>query len=801
MTPKQTRHITFAAFLGLPLAVLSLRAQTAPARPVGSETVELSPFQVSAESVTGYAASETMSGSRVKTPILDLPYTVNVMTNEFLADFGIFELSDNVSHIGGFTGLDVGGNFVLRGFTSNNQLRDGFFRLGRYGSSNIDRIEIIKGSNAAIYGRSSPGGMMNMISKAPKSTANQKLSLNYGDYGTQRVTFEGTGPLLTSRLGQTNYLLTASYYQRDFEADWTLARNQEYFLALDHIFRNGAKFTLMAEYFKQQRHSPLSGAPVIIDKKGTGTSATIDVDDVAIGYAENLAKNSTYGPNSRLNRDNTSVTGTLEKKLGEILSLRASGNLYSAGRDDYNQNTNWGTILINKANTVPPFSQRGATPNWGRIFEDGGSFQGDLLARYWTNDRKLEHRTLLTVDFNDYYRWDPTISYAGATHPDIVAWNLARSVTVDANYNPVGPIGYFTKSPDPVNGFVSTRKMKRRISVLGGLLRHQSSLLGGRLLGFTGARFDSIRYRHRDFLTAASSFTPFIPGYRVGDQIRKTITSFNPNLGANFKLKENLRVYASYSRSFFQSQGDNPIEIANPTYKPETADGWDYGFKGSGFGDRLTYTISGFYISRQNVSVDDIDPVTGVTVSRRDGDQLVRGYEADVSWSLTNEWFLLGSYGNVHSIYTDFGDANPQAIGRKVQYVAPYNGSFTVKFSPSRGLMKNFSTNLGVTFMGATPTETPIAGDTVTGPVGRRVVTFSSRQWALTVPAYQVWSVGARYTLQSGRGMNHTFAVNVNNALNKQFLRAGTSGATRILQRDDRAIFITYTINHKGAKF
>ena len=801
MTPKPTRYPTCAAALGLLFATLDLPAQTPPTRPVGSETIELSPFQVSAESVTGYAASETMSGSRVKTPILDLPYTVNVMTNEFLADFGIFELSDNVSHIGGFTGLDVGGNFVLRGFTSNNQLRDGFFRLGRYGSSNIDRIEIIKGSNAAIYGRSSPGGMMNMISKAPKSAASQKLSFNYGDYGTQRVTFEGTGPLLHNRFGQTNYLLTASYYQRDFEADWTLARNQEYFLALDHLFKNGAKFTLMVEYFKQQRHSPLSGAPVVIDKKGTGTTATIDADDVAIGYAENLAKNSTYGPNSRLNRDNTSITGTLEKKLTDIFSLRASGNVYSAGRDDYNQNTNWGNILINKANTVPAFSQRGATPNWGRIFEDGGSFQGDLLARYWTNGRKVEHRTLLTVDFNDYYRWDPTIAYAGATHPDIVAWNAVRSVTVDANFNPVGPIGYFTKDPDPVNGFVSTRKMKRRISVLGGLLRHQSSLMGGRLLGFTGARFDAIRYRHRDFLTAASSFTPFIPGYRVGDQIRKTISSFNPNLGVNFKLQENFRVYASYSRSFFQSQGDNPVEIANPTYEPETAEGWDYGFKGSGFGERLTYTLSGFYISRQNVSVDDIDPVTGLTVSRRDGDQLVRGYEADVSWSLTNEWFLLGSYGNVHSIYTDFGDANPQAIGRKVQYVAPYNGSVTVKYSPARGFLKNFSGNLGVTFVGATPTETPIAGDTVTGPVGRRVVTFSSRQWALKVPGYQVWSVGARYTRQSGRNLSHTFAVNVNNALNKQFLRAGTSGATRILQGDDRAVFFTYTLNHKGTKF
>jgi hypothetical protein len=61
--------------------------------------------------------------------------------------------------------------------------------------------------------------------------------------------------------------------------------------------------------------------------------------------------------------------------------------------------------------------------------------------------------------------------------------------------------------------------MKRRISVMGGLLRHQTSFLNGRLLGFTGARFDSIRYRHRDFLTAASSFAPFVPGYQVGDQI------------------------------------------------------------------------------------------------------------------------------------------------------------------------------------------------------------------------------------------------------------------------------------------
>ncbi|NBR09871.1 MAG: hypothetical protein EBT98_09560, partial [Opitutaceae bacterium] len=78
-------------------------AQTA-ATPPASETVTLSPFTVTTNPDRGYNVSESMTGSRVKTQIIDLPYTVNVMTSEFLEDFGLFELADNVTHISGFTG-------------------------------------------------------------------------------------------------------------------------------------------------------------------------------------------------------------------------------------------------------------------------------------------------------------------------------------------------------------------------------------------------------------------------------------------------------------------------------------------------------------------------------------------------------------------------------------------------------------------------------------------------------------------------------------------------------------------------
>jgi outer membrane receptor protein involved in Fe transport len=298
-----------AALLLLAAGVSRAQPPTAatPAKDQG-EVVELSAFSVTAEENRGYVAAETMTGSRVATKIIDLPYTVNVLTSEFFSDFGIFEFSDNITQVGSFTGLDIGGNFNLRGFTSSYQLRDGFFRLGRYGSSNIDRLEIIKGSNAAIYGRTSPGGMVNMISKAPKDTTSQQISYNYGDYGTERITGEMTGKFPSS-FGKTRYLVTASLYQRNFGQEFARNRNQEYYAAIDHVFGDGSKLLITGEFFLQMRHAPYSAVPLVVDQRGTAATT----DDVAVGYAVNLGKYNPYGPNSVLNRGSTTGTAVYER--------------------------------------------------------------------------------------------------------------------------------------------------------------------------------------------------------------------------------------------------------------------------------------------------------------------------------------------------------------------------------------------------------------------------------------------------------------------------------------------------------
>src|SRR4051812_38808301 len=209
-TPRRIIYAAVAAKLALAASLYSQTASTPsakaqPAEGAADESITLSPFEVRTETQRGYIASETMSGTRVATQIKDLPYTVNVLTSEYFNDFGMFQLDDTLTQVGGLTSLDIGGGFNLRGFTSSSQLRDGFYRLGRYGQTNIDRIEIIKGPNAGIYGRTSPGGMVNMISIAPKKAERQEFTYRIGDYDTQQGILRSTGTLLNPN---TYYVLS-----------------------------------------------------------------------------------------------------------------------------------------------------------------------------------------------------------------------------------------------------------------------------------------------------------------------------------------------------------------------------------------------------------------------------------------------------------------------------------------------------------------------------------------------------------------------------------------------------------------
>ena len=168
--------------LGLPAAALLLAcvvctatAQTAPtAKPATGEAIVLTPFTVSASQDKGYRASNSVSGSRIDTPIKDLPFALQAFTSEFITDLNPHDLFDVIRYSPGVTtrngdfAAGNAGNYAIRGFgTGSNPLRNGFAGPPIVDSVNVARIEVVKGPASFLYGQLAPGGLVNIITKRP----------------------------------------------------------------------------------------------------------------------------------------------------------------------------------------------------------------------------------------------------------------------------------------------------------------------------------------------------------------------------------------------------------------------------------------------------------------------------------------------------------------------------------------------------------------------------------------------------------------------------------------------------------
>jgi iron complex outermembrane receptor protein len=249
-------------------AVLSawpLAASAQVATPVDSvqsasatdQTVVLSPFTVTTDKDNGYGATNQISGSRVNTPIKDTPITIQVITSQFLNDIGATDLRSSLSYTSGImlqtqNDLENGGGtygspygpggvnnpqgltsninqvqLKIRGFITNNVLRDGFLRASSTDSVNIDRIEVVEGPNALLYGTGNFGGVVDYLTKQPLDVQQGSIALSVGTYDFMRSAVDFTGPI--SKEYHIDYRVDAAIEYSKTNIDYQ--KNHHYFVA------------------------------------------------------------------------------------------------------------------------------------------------------------------------------------------------------------------------------------------------------------------------------------------------------------------------------------------------------------------------------------------------------------------------------------------------------------------------------------------------------------------------------------------------------------------------------------------
>ena len=151
-----------------------MAASTASAQEGGSSGLQLPTIDVSGNNQGGYQATQ-QSITRLQTPLLDTPQTINVVPQQEIQERRLTTMEDALRTVPGITfsageGGQQGDSPIIRGFVARGDIfRDGFRDPGWYTRDlfDVDRVEVYKGPSSFAFGRGSTGGAINNVSKLP----------------------------------------------------------------------------------------------------------------------------------------------------------------------------------------------------------------------------------------------------------------------------------------------------------------------------------------------------------------------------------------------------------------------------------------------------------------------------------------------------------------------------------------------------------------------------------------------------------------------------------------------------------
>lgn len=161
----------FFSVLGVAFVAAPLVAAPAPA-PAADEAVQLSPFIISTERDTGWSANETLSATRTKQALKDVPVNIDAVTADFIEDLGLNtadEVTRFVANVYAAPTMENDNqtdNFSFRGLSQRFNVSRNYFRWYVPSDTyNVERIDFGKGSNSLIFGDVEPGGQGSVFTK------------------------------------------------------------------------------------------------------------------------------------------------------------------------------------------------------------------------------------------------------------------------------------------------------------------------------------------------------------------------------------------------------------------------------------------------------------------------------------------------------------------------------------------------------------------------------------------------------------------------------------------------------------
>lgn len=545
-------------------------------------------------------------------PIKDIPQSIQVLDAKVLLDLNVtrldsaLDLASGVSRQNNFGGL--WDSFAVRGFAGDENFPSGFLVNGFNGgrgfggprdASNIERIEVLKGPNGAVFGRGEPGGTVNIITKKATVTDSfGSFGVSAGSYNTYRV--EGDYNLAIS--DHVAIRVNGASEQADSFRD--TINTQKYVLSPSVLFKLSDRTALTYEM-------------ELVDQK-----VPFDRGVVAVNGKLGLIPRSRFLGEPGNGPIHVKVLGhqaQLEQELG--------GNdwvlIVGAGYRD--------TTFKGFSNDPELALGRQILDNDGqnlsrqRRFRDYSTintvFRGEVSGRVYTGS--IVHHVLFGGDFDRFkidfnqLRYRPPNYVAGSP---ITAANNAINI-----FNPV-----YGQLPTPTATVQNTLEIQRAY----GIYFLDQVDLTDRLKVRFGGRYDHFR-QHITNRVVGSVQPPIA--------VRKR---FSPTAGILYEITDVLGVYAGYGTGFRPNSG---IDAAGNPFAAETSKSYEAGLRYTSPGNGIVATIAAYTMNKNNIITAD---PTNAGFSFAGGTARSRGIEADVNARLPGDLNVIATYAYIDANWT-----------------------------------------------------------------------------------------------------------------------------------------------------
>jgi len=581
--------------LALPLmAVLA-----APGAFAQTDLLELPAIDVTGvREQTSYKPEQSESALKIDAALRDIPQSVNVVPQTVLRDQGADSLEDalkNVPGIGLSNGDGQRDQVTIRGFNAiGDQYIDGIRDDALYyrDMSNIERVEVIKGPAAVLYGRGSSGGLINSVTKKPSFAPEQEIGVSFDSEGKRRTEFDAGWADLEHK--DKAFRVTGAFEDSDTFRDGGFLERKAIAPSAYFKLSDDLEVNLDASYLYDERLidfgiPALNGRPVKADPDKRFGSADADQD---------YTRSEVF-----------SLTAGIDYRLNDVFTLSNTTRYYHYDLDRNN------TLAHTDANRFVTAAD------------------GTLLVKLKRGNVQRKENGL----FNQT-ELKQNIQLAGMNHQLLYGVEVGRQDKDQQffNLNDVARVPVYGDGLVTVP-FQATGKTGDGLNTQDtfGLYAQDLIELTPHWKALVGLRYDEFEQSYRDDLKNA--------------ELERTDYTLSPRAGLVWQPDDVQSYYLSVSRSYQPSGEMFQINAGNAELDPEETTNYEIGAKWNLLNDNLLLTAALFRLERTQIKTSDPANPSKLILA---GEQRTDGFETTFMGQIADKWQLYGGYAYLDAAIT-----------------------------------------------------------------------------------------------------------------------------------------------------